>query len=371
MTIEDPRMLSDAANLISSGGNVGQVLSDKNGYVGSTLDDLSAVVSVDKWGKALGNVGKAATAYAIDFTAPKRSITMDGMVETPDGPKRVNSEISSFLARGEDYEVGSYTKMQDQLLNSVADLDIKYGPKTLTTIPLPGEDYSVDTKPVIKTVYDTVMLPEKIIDSGTESILSGAKLIGKQGDYTLAEHGVLDYLKATNQQAMYPDASGPKTTLGNQINAIQSIGEGGLILGMLTMPAGSGVSSSQKAVESGTRQSKANLPNPEPGSLNDLQTRSWYKEQLAKIPNKIDTSKSLEEQAQQAVLLRNEARSTARSAMQDQQTATQLDKTNPNKTFDQLVKENQAKGYQGSEAYKKIINSAQKSNKAVDSSLGL
>jgi len=56
--------------------------------------------------------------------------------------------------------------------------------------------------------------------------------------------------------------------------------------------------------------------------------------------------------------------------MQDQQTATQLDKTNPNKTFDQLVQENQAKGYQGSEAYKKIINSAQKSNEAVNAQLG-
>lgn len=107
-------------------------------------------------------------------------------------------------------------------------------------------------------------------------------------------------------------------------------------------------------------------------SLSDLNVRLWYKAKDANIINLIDKSMSLEEQARQACELRNTYRTQARDLMRDQEKRKQLDKENPNKDFETLLKDKmERKGLLREEALKDIISTSGKTNKTVDKSLGL
>ncbi len=106
-------------------------------------------------------------------------------------------------------------------------------------------------------------------------------------------------------------------------------------------------------------------------SLSNVEARKWYLEQEAKIPDMIDKSLPLEEQAKQAFNLRNQFRTLARELMADRATAESLYKTDPNLTWEEIVRKQREKGLKGDDIYKAIIESSQRSRKSVNKSLGL
>lgn len=105
--------------------------------------------------------------------------------------------------------------------------------------------------------------------------------------------------------------------------------------------------------------------------MSNVDVRKWYLSQEAKIPELIDRSQSLENQAYQAFSLRNEFRTTARELMADRATAESLYITDPNRTWEQMVNKQINNGLIGDDIYRAIINSSQKSRPSVNKSLGL
>ncbi|MGB6054309.1 MAG: hypothetical protein WBG17_03615 [Burkholderiaceae bacterium] len=108
---------------------------------------------------------------------------------------------------------------------------------------------------------------------------------------------------------------------------------------------------------------------PEPASLSNLGVRQWYLDQAARIPQLVDSTATLEQQARQAVDLRNAFRSAARDAMLDQETADMLRATNPNLTWDQVVQKYSA-DHSGDDLWQRIIGAAQRTRTSVNRSLG-
>ena len=106
-------------------------------------------------------------------------------------------------------------------------------------------------------------------------------------------------------------------------------------------------------------------------SLSDVDARKWYLAQEAKIPDLIDYSQSLEQQAYQAFSLRNQYRTTARELMTDRIKAESLYKTDPNRTWEQIIQKQIDKGLSGDDIYREIIKSSKRSRKSVNNSLGL
>ncbi|MFA1744136.1 hypothetical protein ACDQ58_03915, partial [Fusobacterium animalis] len=106
-------------------------------------------------------------------------------------------------------------------------------------------------------------------------------------------------------------------------------------------------------------------------SLSNVEARKWYLEQEAKIPDMIDSSLSLEEQAKQAFNLRNKFRTEARELMAVRATAESLYKTDPNWSWEKIVQKQVEKGLSGDDIYKEIIASSQRSRDAVNKSLGV
>ena len=106
-------------------------------------------------------------------------------------------------------------------------------------------------------------------------------------------------------------------------------------------------------------------------SLSNVEARKWYLEQEAKIPDMIDSSLSLEEQAKQAFNLRNKFRTEARELMADRATAESLYKTDPNWSWEKIFQKQVEKGLSGDDIYKEIIASSQRSRDAVNKSLGV
>ena len=82
-------------------------------------------------------------------------------------------------------------------------------------------------------------------------------------------------------------------------NLAEDVGKAGKGLEGAANGAESAAEDAGKVVESGTY------------SLSNVEARKWYLEQEAKIPNMIDKSLSLEEQAKQAFNLRNKFRTQA------------------------------------------------------------
>lgn len=84
----------------------------------------------------------------------------------------------------------------------------------------------------------------------------------------------------------------------------------------------------------------------------------------------IDSSASLEQQAYQAWSLRNTFRTAAREAMADQEAAAQLNATRPHMTWAETVKKYSSE-YSGNDLWNQIIGAAQRSDSAVNKSLGV
>jgi len=120
--------------------------------------------------------------------------------------------------------------------------------------------------------------------------------------------------------------------------------------------------------QKGVIENKGSL---EPGTLSNVDTRKWYLEQEAKIPDLIDHSLPLEQQARQAFDLRNQYRTQARELMSDRQLAESLYATDPNLTWEQIIQKQIDKGLSGDDIYKAIIESSQRSRTSVNQSLGL
>ena len=108
-----------------------------------------------------------------------------------------------------------------------------------------------------------------------------------------------------------------------------------------------------------------------PASLDNIEARKWYLKQEAEIPNRIDKSLSLENQAKQAFNLRNQYRTQARELMADRELAESLYNSDPNLTWEQIIQKQIDKGKTGDEIYKAIIDSSQRSRKSVNELLGL
>ena len=108
------------------------------------------------------------------------------------------------------------------------------------------------------------------------------------------------------------------------------------------------------------------------GNMTDVEARKWYLAHDKTIPDLIDKSKSVEEQAKQACELRNQFRTQARELMADQDKRKQLDISDPNKSFEELVADKmQRKNLNREQAIEDVLNTATKTRKSVNKSLGL
>mgnify|MGYP004548957409 FL=1 len=111
---------------------------------------------------------------------------------------------------------------------------------------------------------------------------------------------------------------------------------------------------------------------PDKFSLSNVAARKWYKEHDARIPELIDKSLPLEDQARQACELRNAFRTMTRDFMEDQEIRKQLDRDSPNKTFEELIKHKMNdKHMTREEAIQDILKTSTKTNSKVNKELGL
>ena len=106
-------------------------------------------------------------------------------------------------------------------------------------------------------------------------------------------------------------------------------------------------------------------------SLSNEHARQWYRNELARIQSRIDTTKPLAQQARQAHELRNQARTQARNLMSDARLAEHLNRTQPNLTWEQIVQKYSAQGLSGDNLYRAIIDAATRSNPIVNEILNL
>jgi len=106
--------------------------------------------------------------------------------------------------------------------------------------------------------------------------------------------------------------------------------------------------------------------------LGNKEVRLWYKSQDEKIPDMIDETRPLKEQAIQAFNLRNERRTQARELMKDKKAREELDKNHKNPVFEQIMEHKKKKyGLSDEEAYQDIIRSSTTTNKKYDRIAGV
>ncbi|MCL2494550.1 MAG: hypothetical protein FWE98_02690 [Oscillospiraceae bacterium] len=104
--------------------------------------------------------------------------------------------------------------------------------------------------------------------------------------------------------------------------------------------------------------------------LDNAAVRAWYREKLESIPEQIDSSLSLEEQARRAHELRNQYRTQARALMADEDARAELERTQPNVDFEAfLANAMEEKQLNRMQALAYIIGSATRSNKRIDEQL--
>ena len=108
------------------------------------------------------------------------------------------------------------------------------------------------------------------------------------------------------------------------------------------------------------------------GKLGNKEVRSWYKAHDERIPDLIDKTAPVEDQARQACELRNVFRTQARDLMRDQEARRELDRTDPNMSFeDRIADKMSRKGLSRDEAILDILKTASKTRKSVDQKYGL
>ena len=100
--------------------------------------------------------------------------------------------------------------------------------------------------------------------------------------------------------------------------------------------------------------------------------REWYVTNVSGIPDQIDKTRPLEEQAKQAFELRNRYKHMARVAMSDEETARKLERTRPAPAWEELIADKmRRKGMTRKEATKDILDTASKTNADVNKEFGL
>jgi hypothetical protein len=108
------------------------------------------------------------------------------------------------------------------------------------------------------------------------------------------------------------------------------------------------------------------------GKMSDLEARKWYKAHDKTIPDLIDKTLPIEEQAKQACELRNMFRTQTRNLMANQEKRKELDISDPNKSFEELIADKMSrKGLSRSEAIEDVLKTATKTRKSVDRKYGL
>lgn len=108
------------------------------------------------------------------------------------------------------------------------------------------------------------------------------------------------------------------------------------------------------------------------GTLSNRAVRSWYKTKDEGIAEKINTSKSLKEQAVQAFEMRNAYRTQARELMRDRVAREELERNHRNLTFEELMEHKMKKyGLSDEDAYMDIIRSSGTTNKKYDEIAGI
>ncbi|MCB9529608.1 MAG: hypothetical protein H6701_14670 [Myxococcales bacterium] len=105
-----------------------------------------------------------------------------------------------------------------------------------------------------------------------------------------------------------------------------------------------------------------------PRQLNNVDTRIWYKERLAEIPDRLDPNLPLRERAMQAHELRNEIKLQARDLMADRAAAAALP---PPRTLDDVIARARAKGLEGDDIWHYVLAGSGKSDPKVNAALGL
>jgi hypothetical protein len=119
-----------------------------------------------------------------------------------------------------------------------------------------------------------------------------------------------------------------------------------------------------------TTQNGGYIDLPQIASMSKDSARQWYLNQEAVIQDLINISSPLEQQAQQAVQLRNAIRTAARNSMIDQETAAILNLNEPNMTWSQVLNK-YSNMYSGDEVYRQIIMASQRSRTSVNQLLGV
>lgn len=108
------------------------------------------------------------------------------------------------------------------------------------------------------------------------------------------------------------------------------------------------------------------------GKMSDRDARLWYVAHDKNIPDLIDRTNPIEDQARQACDLRNQYRYQARELMADQEKRKKLDVTDPIKSFDELMQHKmEDKGLSYEKALEDIVKTATKTRKSVNDELGV
>ena len=106
--------------------------------------------------------------------------------------------------------------------------------------------------------------------------------------------------------------------------------------------------------------------------MSDIEVRKWYLAHDKTIPDLIDKSLPVEQQAKQAFELRNKFRTQARNLMANQEKRRELDITDPNRTFEELITSKmERKNMTREQAIEDVLKTATKTRKSVNKKLGL
>ena len=107
-------------------------------------------------------------------------------------------------------------------------------------------------------------------------------------------------------------------------------------------------------------------------NLDNETVRHWYYNNCNKIPNLIDKTAPIEQQAKEAFLLRNEYRVKARAMMNNRERAKELMDNYPMKSFEEIYEhKTKVKGLSHEQALEDIIKTAEKTNEKFNKEAGL
>ena len=132
--------------------------------------------------------------------------------------------------------------------------------------------------------------------------------------------------------------------------------------------ADAGVGGEVSSVTSLNVENISTSANLMPQSMDNMEVRQWYLDQLSQIPGQIDPTLPLQQQALQAFVMRNALKLAARDLMSDQDTLNALP---PPSTLQDIVSVAYNRNLVGDNLWNYIYESSTRSNQTVNESLGL